>query len=104
MTRQSRNDISAEEVFAEFTQRRATITRLAIVLGIIAGGAVIFFYQGITSNTTAMILLAVIFAAAAYVHIRVWRCPSCNGHLGRLYLGLKEPKHCPNCGIKLVEQ
>ncbi len=104
MTRQFRNNISAEEVIAEFTIRRAKITRLAIVLGIIAGGAVIFFYQGITSNTPAIILLAVVFAFAIYVHIKVWRCPSCNGHLGRLYLGLKEPKHCPNCGIKLIEQ
>jgi len=104
MTRQFKQNISEKEVVAEFAIRRAKITRLAIMLGIIAGGVVIFFYQGSASNTTAMILLAVIFAPAVYVHIKVWRCPSCNGHLGRLYLGLKEPKHCPNCGIKLIEQ
>jgi len=104
MTRQFRNNISAEEVIAEFTIRRAKIARLVIMLGIISGGAVIFFYQDIASNTSAMILLAVVFAFAIYVHVKVWRCPSCNGHLGRYYPGLKEPKHCPNCGIKLIEQ
>jgi len=104
MAQQFNKNINKEEVVAEFTIRRAKITRLAIMLGIITGGAIIFLYEGIASNTTAVIVLVVIFASAAFVNIKVWRCPSCNGHLGKLYLGLKEPKHCPNCGIKLVEQ
>jgi len=103
MTQKFNKNISEKEVVADFTIRRTKITRLAIMLGIIAGGAIIFLYQGIATNTTAIILLVVIFVSAAFINIKLWRCPSCNGHLGKLYLGLKKPRHCPNCGIKLVE-
>ncbi len=103
MARQFNKNISEEKVVAEFAIRRAKIARLAIIVGVIAGAVIIFLYQDIASNAIALILLVVVFISAAFVNMKVWRCPSCNGHLGKLYLGLKEPKHCPNCGIKLIE-
>jgi len=103
MARQLNKNICEEKVVAEFAIRHAKITRLAIVAAIIIGVAFFFLYKGIASNTMAMILFAAIFILAAFVNLKVWRCPSCGGHLGKLYLGLKQPKHCPNCGIKLVE-
>ncbi len=104
MTQQYDENISKEEVIAEFRNRRERINRLAVTLGIIAGATVILTYVGVASNTTAAFLLAVFFIWAGFVNVKVWRCPSCNAHLGKLYLGLKEPKHCPNCGIKLIER
>lgn len=103
MARQLNKNISEEKVVAEFAVRHAMITRLAIVAALITGVAFFFLYKGLASNTTAIILFIAIFILAAFVNIKVWRCPSCGGHLGKLYLGLKQPKHCPNCGIKLVE-
>jgi len=104
MTQQFKKNVSEEEVVAEFKNRRRKIARLAIILGIVAGAVIILAYQGNALNSTAMLLLVVFFISAAFVNVKIWRCPSCNGHLGKLYLGLKEPKHCPNCGIKLIEQ
>jgi len=104
MTQQYNKNISEKEVVEEFRNRREKITRLAVTLGIIAGAIVIMTYTGVASKTTAAFLLVVFFISTVFVHLKIWRCPSCNGHLGRLYLGLKEPKHCPNCGIRLIER
>jgi hypothetical protein len=103
MTPQFHKQISKEQVFKESRRRRTTITRLAIILGIIVAAVVTLKNFGIASNTLTMILLVVSFATGALVNAKVWRCPSCKGHLGKLYLGLKYPKHCPNCGIKLID-
>ena len=102
MTHHFKKNISEREVIAEFAKRRSKLTRLAIFLGIIVGGVVIMDFQTGISKPTTAILLGISFIWALIVHVKIWRCPSCNGHLGRLYLGLKEPKFCPNCGIKLI--
>lgn len=104
MARQPNTDISDEEVVAEFEKRRATITRLAIITGIGGGAVLVLAYLGLASNTAAVLLFVIVGVYAAIVNVRTWRCPSCSGHLGKLYLGLKEPKHCPNCGIRLIEE
>jgi len=95
------NNISDEKVIEEFARRRAGISKLAILVGIISGAAILLLYTGIASNVVAVTLFAAVFVAAAVVHIKLWRCPACNGHLGKLYLGLKGLKFCPVCGIKL---
>lgn len=104
MTRQSRQNSNDRKVIEEFAARRANISKIAVLVGIIAGATVILFYAGLASNVVAGSLLVVFSIAAFFVNIKLWRCPSCNGHLGRLYLGLKQPMHCPNCGIRLVER
>ena len=103
MTRLLNKQISKEQVFTESKHRRATITRLAIILGIIVAAVLTLKNWGIVSNTMTISLLAVCFVTGALVNAKIWRCPSCNEHLGRYYLGLKYPKHCHNCGIKLIE-
>ena len=72
---------SEEEVVAEFAKRRAKVTRLAVSVGIIAVGAIVFLYQGVASDTMTAILLVLIFVATSYVNIKIWRCPSCKGYL-----------------------
>ncbi len=101
MTRQPNKNISTEKIIEEFAIRRASITKLAIFAGIISGAAMLLLYVGVASNVVTAILLAAVFIAAAFINIKLWRCPACNGHLGKLYLGLKGPKFCPACGIKL---
>ncbi len=71
---------------------------------VIAGAISIVAYQSGISKTMTGALLVVSFVWALIVHVKLWRCPSCNGHLGRLYLGLKLPKFCPHCGIRLFDE
>ena len=104
MAQEFNKKISEEEVIAEFSTRRTKVTRLAVSVGILAVGTLVFLYQGVASDTIMIILLVLIFVAAVYMNIKIWRCPSCKGHLGKLYLGLKGPTHCPNCGIRLLRQ
>jgi len=104
MTQERRKDIGEKKVIAEFEKRRSNLTRLVIIIGVVVAAVSIMAYQSGISKTTTAVLLAVSFVWALIVHVKIWRCPSCNGHLGRLYLGLKLPKYCPHCGIILIEE
>ncbi len=104
MTHVPRKYFNEKEVISEFEKRRRKLTRLALVIGIVIGAVILVRYQlGIPKEMTA-ILLAVSFVWAFIVHFKLWRCPSCDGHLGRVYLGLKLPKFCPHCGIRLIKE
>jgi len=87
----------------EFQRRRKTITRLAIAIAVLSLLVTGTFFTGIISSpvTAALIFLAVGFCAA-YTNFKLWRCPSCKAHLGRLYIGVSGPKFCPQCGIRLA--
>ncbi len=104
MTQERKKYINEKEVIAEFEERRSKLTRLAIIIGVIVGAVSLMAYQSGISKTMTAIILAVLFIWALIVHVKIWRCPSCNGHLGRLYLGLKLPKYCPHCGIILIKE
>jgi len=104
MTKKIRNGKGGDEVLAEFAERRHRINRSAVLVGIIVGAISLVAYRGGMSNAAAGILLAAAFLWALSIHRRIWRCPACNGHLGRLYLGLKLPKFCPECGVRLIEE
>ncbi len=103
MALQNKNDINLE-VITEFRKRHASITRLAVTMAVFIGIILMLSYSGVTSKFTIVMLLGLSFAYGVIVNVKKWRCPSCNGHLGKLYLGLKEPKYCPRCGIKLIEE
>ncbi|MFV1977671.1 MAG: hypothetical protein ACC651_18165 [Candidatus Scalindua sp.] len=104
MTFDPKKYYSEKEVLAEFEERRRKLTRLALTIGIVIGAVMLVRYQlGISKAMTA-IFLAASFLWAIIVHFKLWRCPSCDGHLGRLYLGLKLPKFCPHCGIRLIKE
>jgi len=96
--------MSGDEIIALFAIRRTKITRIAIEGGLMAAFVVFLQQKGIiASDTTALILLPLAFVLTLFVSVKLWRCPSCDGFLGKMYLGLKEPKYCPNCGVKLIE-
>ena len=67
---------------------------LAIGLGSGAEGGDVL---GIPSQvlTMAAVVLALLLVVFSFQN---WRCPACNGYLGR-YWG---PKYCPKCGVALV--
>ena len=104
MAKEHKKDINDREVIAEFEERRSKLSRIAIIIGITIGAVALMARQNAISNAVAAIILTVSFVCALIVHVKIWRCPSCNGHLGRLYPGLKLPKFCPHCGIKLIEE
>ena len=103
MTMKIKEDIREKDVISEFENRRSKLTRFAIIIGIIVGAVSLMAYQDGIPKTMTAALMVISFMWALIVHVKIWRCPSCNGHLGRLYLGLKLPKYCPHCGIKLIE-
>jgi len=103
MYKERNKTISEKDVIAEFEERRSKLARFAIIIGITIGAVILMAFQNGISNNVTAIILAISFVWALIVHVKIWRCPSCNGHLGRLYLGLKLPKYCPHCGIKLIE-
>jgi|GEM_PF-1771324 len=101
---QAYRTMAEDQVVAEFKNRRKTITRFAVVLGVVAAALVSAVSLGATARQASILALVITFVVSAIVNARVWRCPSCNGHLGKLYLGLQEPKHCQNCGIRLIAE
>jgi rubrerythrin len=51
---------------------------------------------GLSPNQVAIAAGIVIVACLAFAW-RNWRCPSCNGYLGKNW----SPRFCPKCGVKL---
>lgn len=104
MVRRGSQEIDGNEIVSEFSIRRAKITNFAIGCGIAVGVLFLFQYEGfIESSVVIAVLLVISFLLAAFVGFRWWRCPSCEGHLGKLYFGLNHPKYCPKCGVKLID-
>ena len=104
MTKKFKENVCEKAVVSEFENRRSKLTRFAIIIGIIVGATSLIAFQGGIPKAMAATLMVISFMWALIVHVKIWRCPSCNGHLGRLYLGLKLPKFCPKCGIRLIEE
>lgn len=94
---------SNQEIVSALKDRRRKIVRLAFIVGAVVGVAIILGSLGFASNTIVIATLIICFVAALFINLKLWRCPSCNGHLGKLYFGLEEPKYCSVCGIKLLD-
>ena len=77
------------KLFIEFQKRRKTITRLAILLGALVGTIALLASQGITSTLVSVPLLWLSLTYRLIINLRLWRCPSRNGHLGELRLSMK---------------
>lgn len=77
---------------------------LSISIGAVVGVVALAARAHAFSGGTAVVIMVVLFLWALVVNMMLWRCPSCGGHLGKLYFGEKFQKYCPNCGIKLMEK
>ncbi|WP_294949001.1 hypothetical protein [Sulfurivirga sp.] len=91
-----------EAVQREFQHRRRAIQSLAVIAALTATAIVSLLFLDVLNTRVAVPALLVGFSYAVWVNMRLWRCPACGAHLGKLYLGLNGPKHCPNCGVRLV--
>ncbi len=95
---------SPQSVQREFRRRRRMIQRLALLTALAAAAIVSLHLLGMMEARATVLALLVGFACAVWVNMHLWRCPACNAHLGKLYLGLDWPKHCPDCGAPLVNR
>lgn len=57
------------------------------------GGGALF---GLSTTVTVCIAMVVLVGVVVFSLIN-WRCPSCNGYLGKSW----GPRFCPKCGAKL---
>ncbi len=93
-----------QRIQKEFAQRQARIARLTLGLAAYTMLVLGLHFLQITSIQLTIALFIGSLAYGLVVHLRIWRCPACNGHLGKLYIGLKAPKYCPQCGVRLVNE
>ena len=90
------------ELREEFARRRTRQLVLIVPVGI-ALVMVHFFdskaeVSGLVSTGIILGGLAVVLGGLAF-SVWNWRCPSCDGYLGRSI----NPRHCSKCGFKLRE-
>ena len=93
-----------EEQIIEFKTRFAR-RRLARILVAIPVVAFIFFsgtsmgrgkfFDGVYEVAGPVGVAALLGILVALIY--KWRCPACNGYLGRAF----SPKYCPKCGVEL---
>ena len=89
-----------ERIFHEFDRRR---TRSSVAGVVMIGSLlvmVILADAALSDNALTWLVLGVVIAlmaGAGYYHWRVWRCPSCEGGLGRDW----SPQYCKHCGTRL---
>lgn len=88
------------ELFKERRNRQwiVTVPMVVLVFGLIwfrdhPGQAL----MGVGANAFAPVFL-VALAAVTIFTFRNWRCPACNGYLGKAI----SPKFCPKCGAQLI--
>lgn len=85
------NTESKPEIIAEFNRRR--IRQVIAVLPVVA----IMIPTLSTENTVLGWIFGVILVIYIAFTFKNWRCPSCNGWLGK---GIS-PNYCRNCGVRL---
>jgi hypothetical protein len=57
-----------------------------------------FAFRPYWVSMVACFALLPIAIVLAFIGFRAWRCPSCK----RLLAGTRDPKYCPECGIRYV--
>ena len=95
-------DEQPEDIKADFARRKrnqliATVPLMLLIFGFV------FFEEELKSSVLDVppfvlvgVAVALVVALLAF-SLRNWRCPACNGYLGRS-TGMN---HCPKCGVAL---
>lgn len=95
--------LSNRRIRSSFLERRRNIYRTLFVLVVVVGIGGYLQATGTGPAYVPLLIYVSAMVAALVINLKLWRCPACNGHLGKLYIGLDEPTYCPNCGTQLME-
>lgn len=88
----------------EFIENRKKLYVVIVASGSLMFGIIYLLETKIVELVPAFALIFATIGLSIWGGTTFWRCPSCKGHLGKLYIGLDHPKYCPECGIELIEQ
>ena len=96
------SDEQLEEFKADFARRKRNQIIAAVPVILLLVGFMLFEDQlrAWTSSVSPFVLVGVavaLFVAILGFSLRNWRCPACNGYLGRT----TSMNHCPKCGVAL---
>lgn len=86
-----------------FLQNRKKLYINIVIATLLMLLAVYLMESEVAGILPGMILVFVSLGLSVWGVHKFWRCPSCQKHLGKLYIGLDHPKYCPECGIELID-
>jgi cytochrome bd-type quinol oxidase subunit 2 len=94
--------LAPEDIKADFARRKRKQFIVMVPLLVLIVGFVLFDGQikSAASDVPQLVLLGVVAVAAITIMVfsfRNWRCPACNGYLGKS----ASLNHCPKCGVAL---
>jgi hypothetical protein len=97
-----RTDEQLADIKADFARRKRNQLIATVPLVLLIVGVVLFEDQLKSADlgVSAFPLIGVVpvlAIAIAFFSFRNWRCPACNGYLGRS----ASMNHCPKCGVAL---
>jgi hypothetical protein len=95
-------DAQAEDIKADFARRKRKQLIVVAPLLLLIVGFVLFEdrIKSSASDVPQFVLIGVLSIVAIGILVfsfRNWRCPACNGYLGKS----ASLNHCPKCGVAL---
>ena len=96
--------MNTEKIQSVFKKRQQSIIRSMIGISVLVASVSFLVLREIIPKLDALAVLIPAFGYAIIINLTKWRCPACHHHLGKLYHGLREPRYCSYCGVKLINK
>lgn len=85
-----------ERIFLAYAhRRRRRLIAMAVTLGLL--GLEALFARDLTESSATVVAFLILGGFLLFLWID-WRCPACDGHLGREF----SQRHCSHCGTRLT--